>query len=61
MFGPRLSPESLNPPRRLGVMRSGGELADKRDVAPFDEWGHAVDAPTDTEPEKHIGLPPFTP
>jgi len=37
------------------------ELGTKKDVASFDEWGHAVDAPTDTEPARSLGMPPFTP
>lgn len=66
MFEPRLSSETLAPaaisssptPR---VAYSGGDLADRRSVAGFDEWGHAVEAPTDTAPAQRLGMPPFTP
>lgn len=37
------------------------ELGSVKDRASFDEWGHAVLAPTDTEPARSLGMPPFTP
>jgi len=49
------------PVQVIRMARSGGELTDRRDIATFEAWGHAVTAPTDTEPAKRLGLPPFTP
>jgi hypothetical protein len=48
----------LGEPRPVIVV---DEIGTAKDVASFSEWGHAVDAPTDTEPERKLGQPPFTP
>lgn len=63
--GPSHEPAGENPahaaaggPQRVARL---GELRDPRDVAPFEEWGHAVEAPTNDAPPRPLGMFPFTP
>lgn len=64
MFEPRLTPQTLRAePVHAG--RSYRDLADtgtdKRDRAPFAEWGHAHIAPTDADNGEKVWMFPFTP
>lgn len=61
MFEPRLTVETLTAePKRPRPAPMLGEMRDPRDVAPFEEWGHAVTAPDEPSSPRTPGMPPFT-
>ncbi len=61
MYEPRLTADTLSTPPKPPPSPLLGELRDPRDVAPFEEWGHAVTAPDEPSPSRTPGMPPFTP